>query len=121
MLENSLDNVIILAQLFQQTDFSDRSAWHTFIFCFKTNLLEGDNVARVDVFGLVHHTIGACFFLVIKDQFGEGENGHTFSDLFDLLIVVKRHGFFSIVGVESGGEAVGCVVLYTEFHASKLS
>lgn len=95
MLENSLDNVIILAQLFQQTDFSDRSAWHTFIFCFKTNLLEGDNVARVDVFGLVHHTIGACFFFWLsRISLGKGGNGHTFSDLFDLLIVVKRHGVF---------------------------
>lgn len=72
-LENVLYNVVVLAQLFQQTDFSDRCAWHTFIFRFKANLLEGDNVARVDVFGLVHHTIGPCFLFCFGYQGFIGE------------------------------------------------
>lgn len=59
---DSLDNVVVLVQLFQQTDFSDRGAWHTFIFCFKTNPLEGDNVARIEIFGLEHDAIRTCFF-----------------------------------------------------------
>lgn len=59
---DSLDNVVVLVQLFQQTDFPDRGAWHTFIFCFKTNPLEGDNVARFEIFGLEHDAIRTCFF-----------------------------------------------------------
>lgn len=60
---DSLDNIVVLVQLFQQTDFSDRGAWYTFIFCFKTNPLEGDNVARFEIFGFEHDAIRTCFFL----------------------------------------------------------
>lgn len=90
-----------MVQLFQQTDFSDRGAWDTFIFCFKTNPLEGDNVARIEIFGLEHDAIRTCFFfffLVIYNSFGKtvnirSRNRHTFSDLFNLFVlVVKTHG-----------------------------
>lgn len=74
---DSLDNIVVLVQLFQQTDFSDRGAWHTFIFCFKTNPLEGDNVARFEIFGFEHDAIGTCIFFILlsfSNPFGKTVN-----------------------------------------------
>lgn len=54
--KHALDNVII-AQLFQQADFSDRSAWHAFVFSFEADFLEGDDSIAGCVSGFVDNTI----------------------------------------------------------------
>jgi hypothetical protein len=56
---HSLDNVVILAQLLEQTDLSDRRARHALVLRLETNLLERHDVPGGDVPRFVDHAVGA--------------------------------------------------------------
>ena len=58
--EDGLDDVLIL-KLLQQADLANGRARHAFIFRFESDLFERDDVARLDVAGLVDDPVGACW------------------------------------------------------------
>ncbi len=45
MSPDSLDNIIVLAQLLQQADLADRRARYPFILRFQSDLLQGHEIA----------------------------------------------------------------------------
>ena len=52
------DYVIVL-ELLEQADFANCCARDTFIFCFQPDLLEGNDLVRGYVSGLVHDTVSS--------------------------------------------------------------
>lgn len=52
------DYVLIL-ELLEQADFANGGARDTLIFCFQPNLLEGDDLVRGYISGLVHDTVSS--------------------------------------------------------------
>lgn len=83
---DSLDNIVILAELLEQTDLPDRCTGHAFVFRLESNLLQSDKVARREVSGLVHDTVCAL------------------SDLLQLGIVFQRHGLM-VFRASTGSES----------------
>lgn len=56
---HSLDNVVVLAQLLEQTDLPDRRARHALVLRLETDLLERHDVPSGDVPRFVDHAVGA--------------------------------------------------------------
>lgn len=56
------DNVVV-AELFEERDLTNGCGGDTFVFCFKTDLFQGNDAAvgaRCQVFGFVYDTICTC-------------------------------------------------------------
>jgi hypothetical protein len=53
------DDVVVL-ELLEQADLPDRGRRHALVLGLEPDLLEGDDLARVDVLGLVDDTVRAC-------------------------------------------------------------
>ena len=52
-----LDNVWML-EVLQQTNLSDCCTWDTIIFLLQSNLLDGNDLTSLSVFGFVDDTVG---------------------------------------------------------------
>ena len=50
---------VIILELLEQADFSNGSAWDTFVFCFQSNLLEGNDFVGGHIAGLVHNAVSS--------------------------------------------------------------
>lgn len=64
------DNIWVL-ELFEQGDFADGRAWHSFVLTLQTDALQRDDLIGLTVLGLVHDTIG------------------SFAELVDLLVFLQ--------------------------------
>lgn len=57
--QNSLDNVVVLAELFQDGDLTDGRRGHTLVLGLETDLLERDDRSIMDIARLVDDTVGS--------------------------------------------------------------